>query len=153
MDHFDRIAAERAHSILVADARSPGSQESKNVHSAWKVISGLANLLHARPWSKPVSDGAEIAPEGSVKSQTPNPIAEGQRAGESKPSYCAEKDALRKAFVEAVQEMMLLQHQQVAALLEDDPDFMRFDLLLHIAAEQKQQAKYAFVHHIERHGC
>jgi hypothetical protein len=48
---------------------------------------------------------------------------------------------------------MVLQKQQVAAITEDDPDFMRFDLLLHMAAAKKDKAKYAFVHHVEVHGC
>jgi hypothetical protein len=66
---------------------------------------------------------------------------------------CVEKRRLLEEFTEAVHEMMTLQQQQVTATLSGDSDFSRFDLLLHLAAEKKQQAKYAYIQHVEQHGC
>jgi hypothetical protein len=66
---------------------------------------------------------------------------------------CLEKRRLLEEFTEAVHEMMVLQQQQVTATLSGDPDFHRFDLLLHQASEKKQQAKYAYIGHVEQHGC
>jgi hypothetical protein len=47
---------------------------------------------------------------------------------------------------------MLLQQQQVTDVVNND-DFTRFDLLLHMAHEKKNQAKYAYLQHVEKHGC
>ena len=65
---------------------------------------------------------------------------------------CLEKRRLLEAFSAAVHEVMLLQQQQVADIVNDD-DFSRFDLLLHMANERKGLAKYAYLHHVDEHGC
>jgi len=64
---------------------------------------------------------------------------------------CFEKRRLLEAFTEAVHQVMLLQQQQVTDILNND-DFSRFDLLLHMANEKKEQAKYAYLQHVEKHG-
>jgi hypothetical protein len=46
-----------------------------------------------------------------------------------------------------------LQNQQTQAVIAGDPDFTRFDVLLHIAQEKKEMAKYAWMGHIEAHQC
>jgi len=56
-------------------------------------------------------------------------------------------------FLEAVREITLLQRQQAQAVIEDDPNFSRFDVLLHFAQEAKDTAKYAWIAHVETHGC
>jgi len=38
-------------------------------------------------------------------------------------------------------------------VIEDDPDFCRFDILLHMAQDNKEQTKYALMAHVEAHGC
>ena len=48
---------------------------------------------------------------------------------------------------------MELQNQQTQAVIEQDPDFSRFDDLIHIAREIKDQAKYALIAHIDEHHC
>jgi hypothetical protein len=68
-------------------------------------------------------------------------------------SFCANKQELINDFLEAVHELAVLQQQQAQAVIEDDPDFSRFDLLLHFAQEKKDTAKYAWIAHVERHGC
>jgi hypothetical protein len=65
---------------------------------------------------------------------------------------CIEKRRLLEAFTEAVHQVMLLQQQQVTDILNND-DFSRFDVLLHMANEKKEQAKYAYLQHVEKHGC
>lgn len=75
------------------------------------------------------------------------------RTGVTEIFLCLEKRRLLEEFTEAVHEMMTLQQQQVTATLNGDPDFNRFDLLLHQASEKKQQAKYAYIQHVEQHGC
>ena len=66
---------------------------------------------------------------------------------------CYRKVALMMQFLHAVQEMMHLQDQQVEALVNGDDDFGRFDALMKDAIERKQEAKYAFLTHVEEHGC
>ena len=157
MDAFDRLAIERAHNILVADAQVPGSEESSNVHDAWKVLSGIVSIVN-RVSKKTLGQGGELVsctngPQIALAAVGNAEMADTRVTNVSPIPYCAEKQSLREAFVEAVQEMVSLHTQQVEAIIKDDPDFMRFDLLLHMAAEKKHRAKYAFVHHVELHGC
>jgi hypothetical protein len=65
--------------------------------------------------------------------------------------HCSICRALRAAFVEAVREVVALNELHVKAVLEDEADPHRFELLIHAANERKQNAKYAFVHHCETH--
>jgi hypothetical protein len=67
--------------------------------------------------------------------------------------FCEEKARLLDAFLAAIQEINVLHNQQTRAIVDGDPDFSRFDLLLHLAQEQKAQAKYAWMTHVESHGC
>jgi len=56
-------------------------------------------------------------------------------------------------FLEAIHEVTLLLEQQTRAVIEGDPDFGRYDVLLHMAQERKEKAKYAWIAHVEAHGC
>jgi hypothetical protein len=67
--------------------------------------------------------------------------------------FCEEKYRLTLEFMAAVQELLDLQNRQTQAVISGDPDFSRLDVLIHIAAERKDQAKYAFLSHVEAHGC
>jgi hypothetical protein len=71
----------------------------------------------------------------------------------SKIALCDLKQRLIDAFLEAVREMNIVENQQIQAVIEGDPDFSRFDLLLHFAQEKKDMAKYAWITHVESHGC
>ena len=71
----------------------------------------------------------------------------------SKTSFCDEKLRLMEEFLAAATDLVSAHNEQVRALLEDDPDFGRFDLLIHEATERKRQAKYAYLAHLETHGC
>jgi hypothetical protein len=67
--------------------------------------------------------------------------------------FCEEGRRFLDAFAETVQELTLLHEQQFLAIVNGDPEFNRFDLLIHMATENKQQAKYAYLRHLETHGC
>jgi hypothetical protein len=71
----------------------------------------------------------------------------------SKTSICEEKVRLMEEFLSAATELVAIHNDQVKALLQDDPDFSRFDLLIHLANERKRVAKYNYVAHLEKHGC
>jgi hypothetical protein len=71
----------------------------------------------------------------------------------SKTSFCDEKLRLMEEFLAAATELVSAHNEQVKALIEDDPEFSRFDLVIHEATERKRQAKYAYLSHLERHGC
>jgi hypothetical protein len=67
--------------------------------------------------------------------------------------FCAEKHHLLSRFLIAVKEISELHRQQIRAVIEGDPNFTRFEGLLHRAAQRKDLAKYAFMTHAEGHGC
>jgi hypothetical protein len=67
--------------------------------------------------------------------------------------FCEESRHLLGAFGETVQELLLLHEQQFQATLAGDPYSDRFDLLIHMANEKKHDAKYAYLRHLETHGC
>lgn len=66
---------------------------------------------------------------------------------------CHEGHRLLTAFGEAVRELMSLHEQQFQAVMGGDPEATRFDLLIHEAGERKQNLKYAYLSHIQSHGC
>ena len=67
--------------------------------------------------------------------------------------YCAEKNRLMREFLAAIHDIGQLQSQQARALIEGDPDFARFDALIHMANERKAAVKYAWLTHLEQHHC
>jgi hypothetical protein len=67
--------------------------------------------------------------------------------------FCDEKRQLVDAFLEAIHELNALQTQQIQAVINGDSDFSRFDVLLHIAQQKKDRAKYAWISHVETHHC
>ncbi|HJT89110.1 MAG TPA: hypothetical protein VJ732_14680 [Bryobacteraceae bacterium] len=71
----------------------------------------------------------------------------------SKSSFCEEKLRLMEEFLAAATDLVTAHNEQVRALIEEDPDFSRFDWLIHAATERKRLAKYEYLAHVERHGC
>ena len=67
--------------------------------------------------------------------------------------YCEEAKCLLDAFGEAVQDLVRLHEEQFQSILAGDLDSTRFDDLIHMANEIKQDAKYAYLTHLEAHGC
>lgn len=76
-----------------------------------------------------------------------------QRATQLGPAFCKESRNLLDAFGETVQELFLLHEQQFHAIVGGDLNSDRFDLLIHMANEKKYEAKYAYLRHLEAHGC
>jgi hypothetical protein len=67
--------------------------------------------------------------------------------------FCQEKRRLQQAFLNAVRELVEIEEQQSQAVIAGDADFARFDILIHMANEQKDNAKYAWISHVESHRC
>ena len=67
--------------------------------------------------------------------------------------YCHEAEELLGALTESVRELLKLHAEQFKALIGGDLDSTRFDDLIHMANERKRQAKYAYLDHLEIHGC
>jgi len=66
---------------------------------------------------------------------------------------CMERQRLQEEFVAACHELTSIQTDQIAAVIAGDADFTRFDDLMHLARERKDQAKYMLLSHIEEHNC
>jgi hypothetical protein len=73
--------------------------------------------------------------------------------GPTRSTGCEEHNRLLDAFGAAVKELIDLHEQQFKAILDGDSECQRFDVLIHMANEKKQLAKYAYVRHVEDHGC
>jgi len=66
---------------------------------------------------------------------------------------CEEHNRLLDEFGQAVQRLLELHQQQYRAIVDGESECQRFDLLIHVANEEKQSAKYAYLRHVEAHGC
>ena len=75
------------------------------------------------------------------------------RLPDSPAGLCSEKARLMEDFLQTIRELGTLQSEQAKAVIEGDPEFSRFDLLIHMANEKKDHAKYAWMLHVEKHGC
>jgi hypothetical protein len=76
-----------------------------------------------------------------------------QRRGIPEVGFCEEKKRLLDEFLKSIKELTALQNQQAQAVIEGDPEFSRFDVLLHFAHVKKDAAKYAWIAHVEAHHC
>jgi hypothetical protein len=74
------------------------------------------------------------------------------KQGNEKP-FCEERWRLSQAFADASRQLMEIQNEQMQAAIDGDSDFSRFDDLLHMAREAKDQAKYELIDHTEEHHC
>jgi hypothetical protein len=68
-------------------------------------------------------------------------------------AFCAEKQRLLNEFTQAMRELLALQSQQIQAVIAGAPDFEQFESLIHAASEKKRQVKYAYMEHVQVHGC
>ena len=66
---------------------------------------------------------------------------------------CQEHARCLERFGAAVREVLELHEQQWSAIIDGDLDSCRFDVLIHMANERKLAAKYAYLRHVEAHGC
>jgi hypothetical protein len=67
--------------------------------------------------------------------------------------YCEEKQRLVGEFLTANLVLMDLHTLQTDSIIRNEPDFSRFDDLIHLAREKKDHAKYALIAHMETHHC
>jgi tRNA splicing endonuclease len=67
--------------------------------------------------------------------------------------FCQEAKELLDAFGQTVQVLIKLHEEQFHSVVGGDLDSTRFDDLIHMANERKHEAKYAYLHHLETHGC
>jgi hypothetical protein len=67
--------------------------------------------------------------------------------------YCQDAKELLDAFAETIRELGKLHEEQFQAVISGDLDSTRFDNLIHMANERKHEAKYAYLDHLETHGC
>ena len=65
---------------------------------------------------------------------------------------CEEHRRLLDEYGAAVQQLLILHEVQFIAVVEDDA-ISRFDLLIEMANKKKQQAKYAYLRHLQSHRC
>ena len=68
-------------------------------------------------------------------------------------SLCEDNSILLNEFTEAVTQLALLHEQQFMAVVNGDSDFRRYDELIRQATERRQDAKIAYLHHVDIHGC
>ena len=66
---------------------------------------------------------------------------------------CEHRRRLRSELLTAIHDLVETQKDQTQAVINEDPDFARFDILLHVARERKEAAKYAYIAHVESHHC
>lgn len=72
---------------------------------------------------------------------------------DAKLETCLDKQRLLEDLAQAIRELLQIQQQQFEAVIGKDPDFARFDILLEMASSTKRRAKYAYIKHVETHGC
>jgi hypothetical protein len=106
---------------------------------------GKANVeikMHGenRKVSQPIMSTEELGGKGARPSRQSVP-------------YCETAKQLLDTFGQTVQQVLILHEQQFLAIVEGDLGANRFDLLIHEALEQKQNAKYAYLSHLDLHGC
>ena len=66
---------------------------------------------------------------------------------------CVEHNHLLDEFGLTIQALIRLHEHQFRAIMDGDTESQRFDVLIHMASEKKQLAKYAYLRHVEDHGC
>ena len=67
--------------------------------------------------------------------------------------YCRQAKGLLESLAAVIHELIKLHEQQFKAVFAGDPDSSRFDDLIHLANERKNEAKYAYLQHLSAHGC
>jgi tRNA splicing endonuclease len=76
-----------------------------------------------------------------------------QEASASGLLYCQQAKELLGALTQAIHQLTVLHQEQFNAVVGGDLDSTRIDYLIQMANERKHQAKYAYLHHLETHGC
>jgi hypothetical protein len=67
--------------------------------------------------------------------------------------FCWEKKYLLDAFVKAIHEVSAAQSAQLAAVARGCSSFCDYEEWINFAREKKDLAKYAYLAHVQEHGC
>jgi hypothetical protein len=108
------------------------------------------NTTHDAPPGDDTRSGPPIA-FGSAEARSQ--AMEKETATPPRKAGCDVHNGLLDDFGMAIRELLELHEQQFLAIVDGDIDCHRFDLLIHMANEKKQLAKYAYLRHVEEHGC
>ena len=117
--------------------------------SKWDNIENLASKPAQSHTGTPLASGSA---EASSRAMSINGSPTGTEAP-SRQSGCEEHNRLLDEFGIAVRALIDLHEQQFLAIVDGDSECHRFDLLIHMANEKKQLAKYAYLRHVQEHGC
>ncbi len=88
-----------------------------------------------------------------VRSQTTMSISDTPSKKTPSSTGCEEHARLLEEFGVAVRELLELHQQQFETISTGEGEAERFDILIHMANEKKQLAKYTYIRHLEEHGC
>jgi hypothetical protein len=67
--------------------------------------------------------------------------------------FCEDKQRLLNLYLEVIRELVSLHDEQTKSVIGGDDDFTRFDVLIHVANQKKEQCKYTLMAHMEAHHC
>ncbi len=70
----------------------------------------------------------------------------------SRKSRCEERHRLMEDFLGAVCDLLALHEKRLQAIINKDSEW-GFDPLIHVADEKSDRAKYAYLRHVQEHGC
>ena len=70
-----------------------------------------------------------------------------------KPAVCSEQRRLSELYLQAVQEIMQLEQAEIEAVMSSSGGLDRFHLALEVARKKRDEAKLAYMLHIQGHGC
>jgi two-component system, chemotaxis family, response regulator Rcp1 len=132
------------------------SQDERTLANRQVIDAKITNSTVHSLRAGPARFGSTIAPDSSEEGSQPvgfdgSPIK--PTATRSDSHGCEEHKRLLDEFGGTVQEVLRLHEQQFQAIVEGDSESYRFDVLIHMANEKKQLAKYAYLRHVETHGC
>ena len=125
------------------DGRPPRDDQVADSKRELKI--GPSNPLWSADCTKELSEARSRAM--SIDDSPAKTATSASRSG------CEEHNRLLEAFGAAVQELLQLHEHQFLAIVQGDTECSRFDLLIHVTNEKKQLAKYAYLRHVESHGC
>lgn len=158
--------------IFVSTHRSPAyKQEALRLGASGYVVKDYAHrdllptirmaVSGASP-SPAIPSGSNsvgaLFPDSTVKGHKPlmDAMERGQVALQTlraSLSLSAEARDLLDGFAEAARLVLKLLQEQFDAVISGDLTANRFDILIQEANDQKQDAKCAYLHHLQTHGC
>jgi hypothetical protein len=107
------------------------------------------------PFAREGSSGPTIA-NGSVEVRSQARMSmdnSGSKKTAARNMGCEEHARLLEEFGVAVRELLELHQHQFQAISSGEDGSERFDILIHMANEKKQLAKYTYLRHLDQHGC